>query len=215
MIGMTAMTALMTVISVKLLQISNLTRQQVQKILQFVVMSLSQLVQNVEAGMAQVNKIWSARWGQYVSTVQSSCKAVKSAVSSLNSQVQSMCDSMMSSINAVKAAAASIGSVSRRVSVKGYATGGFPETGQLFVARENGMNEMVGQIGNNSAVANNDQIVEGISAGVRAAVAEALTPYLAQIAQNTRETADKDPIDGRGLVNVINNQLGRNGFSFT
>lgn len=215
MIGMTAMTALMTVISVKLLQISNLTRQQVQKVLQFVVMSLSQLVQNVDAGMAQVNKIWSARWGQYVSTVQSSCKAVKSAVSSLNSQVQSMCDSMMSSINAVKAAAASIGSVSRRVSVKGYATGGFPETGQLFVARENGMNEMVGQIGNNSAVANNDQIVEGISAGVRAAVAEALTPYLAQIAQNTRETADKDPIDGRGLVNVINNQLGRNGFSFT
>lgn len=215
MIGMTAMTALMTVISVKLLQISNLTRQQVQKILQFVVMSLSQLVQNVDAGMAQVNKIWSARWGQYVSTVQSSCQAVKSAVSSLNSQVQSMCDSMMSSINAVKAAAASIGSVSRRASVKGYATGGFPETGQLFVARENGMNEMVGQIGNNSAVANNDQIVEGISAGVRAAVAEALTPYLAQIAQNTRETADKDPIDGRGLVNVINNQLGRNGFSFT
>lgn len=215
MIGMTAMTALMTVISVKLLQISNLTRQQVQKVLQFVVMSLSQLVQNVDAGMAQVNKIWSARWGQYVSTVQSSCKAVKSAVSSLNSQVQSMCDSMMSSINAVKAAAASIGSVSRRASVKGYATGGFPETGQLFVARENGMNEMVGQIGNNSAVANNDQIVEGISAGVRAAVAEALTPYLAQIAQNTRETADKDPIDGRGLVNVINNQLGRNGFSFT
>lgn len=215
MIGMTAMTALMTVISVKLLQISNLTRQQVQKILQFVVMSLSQLVQNVDTGMAQVNKIWSARWGQYVSTVQSSCKAVKSAVSSLNSQVQSMCDSMMSSINAVKAAAASIGSVSRRASVKGYATGGFPETGQLFVARENGMNEMVGQIGNNSAVANNDQIVEGISAGVRAAVAEALTPYLAQIAQNTRETADKDPIDGRGLVNVINNQLGRNGFSFT
>lgn len=215
MIGMTAMIALMTVISVKLLQISNLTRQQVQKILQFVVMSLSQLIQNVDAGMAQVNKIWSARWGQYVSTVQSSCKAVKSAVSSLNSQVQSMCDSMMSSINAVKAAAASIGSVSRRASVKGYATGGFPETGQLFVARENGMNEMVGQIGNNSAVANNDQIVEGISAGVRAAVAEALTPYLAQIAQNTRETADKDPIDGRGLVNVINNQLGRNGFSFT
>lgn len=216
MIGMTAMTALMTVITTKLIQISNTTRQQIQKILQFVTISLSQLVENVDIGMTQVNKIWVARWSQYVSTVQSACREVRSAVSSLNDQVQSMCNSMMSAINAVKAAAASVRGVSSRgISVKGYATGGFPETGQLFMARENGINEMVGQIGSSSAVANNDQIVEGISAGVRAAVADVLTPYLAQIAQNTRETADKDPIDGRGLVNVINNQLGRNGFSFT
>ena len=216
MIGMTAMTALMTVITTKLIQISNTTRQQIQKILQFVTISLYQLVENVDIGMTQVNKIWAARWSQYVSTVQSACREVRSAVSSLNDQVQSMCNSMMSAINAVKAAAASVRGVSSRgISVKGYATGGFPETGQLFMARENGINEMVGQIGSSSAVANNDQIVEGISAGVRAAVADVLTPYLAQIAQNTRETADKDPIDGRGLVNVINNQLGRNGFSFT
>ena len=216
MIGMTAMTALMTVITTKLIQISNTTRQQIQKVLQFVTISLSQLVENVDIGMTQVNKIWAARWSQYVSTVQSACREVRSAVSSLNDQVQSMCNSMMSAINAVKAAAASVRGVSSRgISVKGYATGGFPETGQLFMARENGINEMVGQIGSSSAVANNDQIVEGISAGVRAAVADVLTPYLAQIAQNTRETADKDPIDGRGLVNVINNQLGRNGFSFT
>ena len=216
MIGMTAMTALMTVITTKLIQISNTTRQQIQKILQFVTISLSQLVENVDIGMTQVNKIWAARWSQYVLTVQSACREVRSAVSSLNDQVQSMCNSMMSAINAVKAAAASVSGVSARgISVKGYAMGGLPETGQLFMARENGINEMVGQIGSSSAVANNDQIVEGISAGVRAAVADVLTPYLAQIAQNTRETADKDPIDGRGLVNVINNQLGRNGFSFT
>lgn len=47
-----------------------------------------------------------------------------------------------------------------------------------------------------SAVANNDQIVEsvsvGVSRGVETAVANALAPYLQQIAQNTRETADKD-----------------------
>ena len=41
-----------------------------------------------------------------------------------------------------------------------YAGGGFPETGELFMARENGINEMVGKIGNRSTVANNDQIVE-------------------------------------------------------
>ena len=52
-----------------------------------------------------------------------------------------------------------------------YAEGGFVSTGQLFVARESGP-EMVGQIGNNTAVANNDQIVAGISMGVQNANAE-------------------------------------------
>lgn len=45
------------------------------------------------------------------------------------------------------------------------ADGGFVDEGQLFIARESGA-EMVGAIGNRTAVANNDQIVEGISAGV-------------------------------------------------
>ena len=42
------------------------------------------------------------------------------------------------------------------------------------------------------AVANNEQIVSGIKYGVREAVSEVLAPYLADIAQNTRETANKD-----------------------
>lgn len=46
-----------------------------------------------------------------------------------------------------------------------FEDGGFPNEGQLFIAREAGA-EMVGAIGRRTAVANNDQIVEGISAGV-------------------------------------------------
>lgn len=46
-----------------------------------------------------------------------------------------------------------------------FATGGFPETGQMFIAREAGA-EMVGNIGRRTAVANNDQIVAGIASGV-------------------------------------------------
>lgn len=194
----------------------NTLKIQIQKILQMVVLLFTQLNQRIGIGMVQINKIWSLKWIQYVVTVQNACKEVRSAISSLNEQVQSMCNSMTNAINSVKSAASSVKGMSvKGISVKGYASGGFPDTGQLFVARENGISEMIGQIGSSSAVANNDQIVEGISAGVRVAVSEALTPYLAQIAQNTRETANKDPIDGRGLVNVINNQLGRNGFSFT
>ncbi len=52
-----------------------------------------------------------------------------------------------------------------KLSVEWYAQGGFPDEGQLFVARESGA-EMVGAMGRRTAVANNDQIVEGISAGV-------------------------------------------------
>ena len=47
-----------------------------------------------------------------------------------------------------------------------FAGGGFPATGQLFIARENGLTEMIGQIGSRPAVANNDQIVRSVAGGV-------------------------------------------------
>lgn len=49
-----------------------------------------------------------------------------------------------------------------------FEDGGFPNEGQLFIAREAGA-EMVGAMGRRTAVANNDQIVEGIFAGVSVA----------------------------------------------
>lgn len=56
--------------------------------------------------------------------------------------------------------------------VKWYAAGGFPDQGEMFVARENGP-ELVGRMGRKNAVANNGQIVEGIKAGVFEAVLDA------------------------------------------
>ena len=47
----------------------------------------------------------------------------------------------------------------------GYASGGFPDYGELFIARENGP-EMVGTIGGRNAVANNSQITSGIASAV-------------------------------------------------
>lgn len=55
--------------------------------------------------------------------------------------------------------------------IPAFAEGGFPQTGQMFIAREAGP-EMVGAIRGKTAVANNDQIVEGIAGGVSAANAE-------------------------------------------
>lgn len=54
-----------------------------------------------------------------------------------------------------------------------YAQGGFPTDGEMFIAREAGP-EMVGSIGNRTAVVNNDQIVESVSRGVYQAVSSAM-----------------------------------------
>lgn len=54
-----------------------------------------------------------------------------------------------------------------------FASGGFPNEGQLFFANEAGP-EMVGTVGGRTAVANNDQIVEGIRQGVFEAVSAAM-----------------------------------------
>lgn len=55
--------------------------------------------------------------------------------------------------------------VGRRIAglnkIAGFATGGFPDEGQLFIANENGP-EMVGQIGSRTAVANQGQITDAI-----------------------------------------------------
>lgn len=48
-----------------------------------------------------------------------------------------------------------------------YASGGFPEEGSLFWAQEAGP-ELVGTIGGQSAVANSDQIIQGVASGVAA-----------------------------------------------
>ena len=87
-------------------------------------------------------------------------------------------------------------------SVSAYATGGYPTTGQMFIAREAGP-EYVGTMGGHTAVANNDQIVAGISSGVASANAEqnALLRQQNQLLMqlvNKRFTAEAVPSSGWG-----------------
>lgn len=76
-----------------------------------------------------------------------------------------------------------------------FASGGFPEEGQLFVAREAGP-EMVGSMGGRTTVANNDQIVEGISQGVYEAVISANS-------QNNQQLTGNVYIDGSKVGKVV------------
>lgn len=59
-----------------------------------------------------------------------------------------------------------------------YARGGFPRSGELFVANEAGP-EMVGKMGSGTAVANNLQIIEGIAQGVASSL-RSFVPYITE-----------------------------------
>ena len=77
---------------------------------------------------------------------------------------------LLKGINARVDAATADGSIY----LTGFASGGFPTEGQLFIANEGSAPEMVGTMGGHTAVANNDQIVEGIKMGVYEAVSSAM-----------------------------------------
>lgn len=75
-------------------------------------------------------------------------------------------------VNSISPGTTSI-SLDRYVTVGMMASGGYVDEGQLFIAREAGA-EMVGSMNGHTAVANNDQIVEGIYQGVYNAVVSAM-----------------------------------------
>lgn len=77
--------------------------------------------------------------------------------------------------------------------VNTYATGGFPSVGEMFVARERGP-ELVGRIGNQTAVANNGQIISGIKQGVYEAMMAAGGGQGANISVN---------VNGRNLLTIV------------
>ena len=85
------------------------------------------------------------------------------------------------------------------VTIPKLADGGFVDEGQLFIAREAGA-EMVGAIGRRTAVANNEQIVDGIAAGVSIAndsVVAAIYALLNVVEGKEMSVAIGDDVIGR------------------
>lgn len=73
--------------------------------------------------------------------------------------------------------------------VKGHASGGFPASGQMFVARENGIPEMVGSWGGRAAVANNQQITQGITHAVQSGMRSCMAPLVSKVAAIAQNAA--------------------------
>lgn len=79
---------------------------------------------------------------------------------------------------------------SNRAVIEGFATGGQPQVGQLFYAREGGIPELVGNMGGRTTVMNNDQIVSAVAQGVASAVASVMgggtnQPIVVQVGSDT------------------------------
>lgn len=72
--------------------------------------------------------------------------------------------------------------------IRAHASGGFPKSGNLFIANENGP-EMVGTWGGRAAVANNQQITQGITQAVQRGMSSCLAPLVNTAAQVARNAA--------------------------
>lgn len=116
-------------------------------------------------------KGWSSMWRgmtntaitQWNATLTAMERGMNNAIRSLNNVIRRI--NKVSKFTGISLSYFSEISVDR---IQYMAEGGFVDEGQLFIAREAGA-EMVGAMGRRTAVANNDQIVEGISAGVSVA----------------------------------------------
>lgn len=108
-------------------------------------------------------------------------------------------NTIISAVNALMHTIGYSGGISSipTVSIPRYANGGFVDQGQLFIAREAGA-ELVGSIGNRTAVANNDQIVEGIATATREGNEDLISALYAVAQQIIAEMRNQDNGGGGG-----------------
>lgn len=193
--------------------------------------TLSQSISLKKSGWSSVKK-----WVGSISTLAQNIKLAKSGWSSVSKWIGSM-PSLSAKIKLAKSGWSSVknwlGSLDFKLNFKlpkigvnwgtketmgfkikyptgfyTYAKGGFPNEGEFFLAREAGP-EMVGKIGNRSAVVNNDQIVEAISEGVFAAVSAAMKG-----GNNGNGTqAVNVYLDGRQITSVVEQRQRERGAS--
>lgn len=97
----------------------------------------------------------------------------------------------------------------QRFNIEMFANGGFPRSGELFIAGEAGA-EMVGNIGGKTAVANNDQIERAIFNAVLTAMSQAMANSNSQ----PIELNQKIELDGDVIYNNQQRVSARRGINF-
>lgn len=94
-----------------------------------------------------------------------------------------------------------MGEMVRGAEIGAWASGGFPDTGELFIAREAGP-ELVGTINGHTAVANNNQIVEGIASANEGVISAVYS--MGNLLLKAVESIDPDvTLDGQSLADAM------------
>lgn len=143
---------------------------------------------------------------------------IKAAFSSISATVQAVWNGVVGLFNDARTTTMQLNEMNKAASMHtsssgnthggsggSFAAGGFPETGQVFIAREAGA-ELVGTLGNRTAVANNDQIVDGIKAGVSDANSGVITAIYAignQIIGAMAENSNNGAVDWNAVANQV------------
>lgn len=143
-----------------------------------------------------------------ISVVDFISNLFKSVINGILSNIETRINKFISMLNGAISIINNIPGVNitkvELLSIPRLAEGGFPEQGQMFIAREAGA-EMVGSIGRRTAVANNDQIVGGIASGV-ASANEEQNALLREQNSLLRAILEKDSgvyLDGKNLANSV------------
>lgn len=129
--------------------------------------------EELQKGVSQINP--TIQFKADTSNVDTAISNTKTKISGLDWLVNNMFSNTSYILNSVKDYFKADGGIFYNGgwhNIAGYADGGLPPVGQMFVARENGA-ELVGNINNHTAVMNNDQIVDSVADGVYRAVVNA------------------------------------------
>lgn len=154
----------------------------------------------VEIGKDVMNKLWEglkAVWEEItewlsgiVDTVKQIWQDVCDTVKNIFKKSKEAEDRDSDSGSGSKKGGGSRGSSTGPASeITGRASGGFPKSGQMFVAREDGIPEMVGSWGGRAAVANNMQITQGITQAVQSGMRSAIAPLVSTMTNAANHAA--------------------------
>lgn len=129
-------------------------------------------------------------------------------------------DPLSNMLAAIRYTLSRYGSLANGWKGHGYATGGFPQTGEMFIANERGP-ELIGRMGNRNVVANNNQIVEGVAQGVETSFnsgVSLLLNKLDQVIEYQERLLKKDTsvnMDGKRVDKQIAKSRSNRGYSFS
>jgi hypothetical protein len=171
--------------------------------------AVSQAVKLAKSGWSSVKK-----WVGSMPSLSASIKLVKSGWSSIKSWLGNLTYKLSFKLPKIRVKWGEKTVAGFKISYPNgfetYAKGGFPNysKGEVFLAREAGP-ELVGRMGSRNAVANNDQIVEGISEGVYAAVVAAMKQ-----SEGNGGQAVNVYLDGKKVTQSIEKHQRERGVSF-